>query len=139
MKNQPIFSCWIGNQELDFPESFHSTLLSGQELAVSIFAQSIYFLDKSNQWNLKFSPSCLLEENSPNFFVLYWKKGVRFWWNFPQLLTVRTGTCCVNFLLSQIIFLTKANYEIWNFDLFICSKKIQPFFFFFLAELGTRV
>ena len=80
------FLCWIGNQ--------------GQETAVSIFCSGNFLLDKSNQWNLKFWPSYLLEEYSPNFFMLKWGPGFRFFWNFPQLFTVRTGNCCVNFLLS---------------------------------------
>ena len=101
------------NQELDFAETFHSPLLSGEEIALSIFcwsnfsfrrnqpikfeiltfsparkplcqffAQAIYLLDKTNQWNSKFWPFCLFKENSPNFFELNWKPGFRFCWNF---------------------------------------------------------
>ena len=36
-KIHSIFLCWIGNQGLDFTETFHSTLLSEQEIAGSIF------------------------------------------------------------------------------------------------------
>ena len=75
-----------------------------RKLLCQFFAQVIYLLEKTNPWNLKFSPSRLVKKNSPSFFVLNWKAGVRFCWNFSQLFTVRTRTCCVNFLLSQFIF-----------------------------------
>ena len=39
-----------------------------RKLLCQFFAQAIYLLDKSNQWNLKFWPSHLLKENSLNFF-----------------------------------------------------------------------
>ena len=39
-----------------------------RKLLCQVFAQAIYLLNKTNQWNSKFWPSCLLEGNSPNFF-----------------------------------------------------------------------
>ena len=72
-----------------------------RKLLCQFFAQAIYLLDKTNQWNLKFWPSRLLKENSINFFVLNWKPGIRFCWNFSD--------------------------KIWNFGLLACSKEIHTF------------
>ena len=50
-----------------------STALHCQErkLLCQSFAQAIYLLEKTNRWNLTFWSSHLLEESSPNFFMLY--------------------------------------------------------------------
>ena len=107
-----------------------------RKLLCQFFTQVIHLLEKTKQWNLKFWSSCLLEENSLNIFMLKWEPGFRFWWNFPQLSTVRTGNCCVIFLLSQFIFYTKPTNEIWNFDLLTCSKKIHPNFLCWIGNQG---
>ena len=55
--------CWIGNQGLDFAETLHSFLLSGQETDVSIFSSSNFPV----RWNQpkKFKIST---------FLLVWRK-----------------------------------------------------------------
>ena len=129
--------CWIGNQELDFPETFRSTLLSGQELGVSIFSLSIYLLEKRNQWNLKFWSSCLLEENSLNFFMLNWESGFRFYWNFPQHYCQNRKLLC-QFFAQSIYFLDKSNQ--WNLKFWSACllKENSPNFFILNLEADFR-
>ena len=100
---------------------FTAIYCQDRNLLCQFFVQAIFLLDKTNRWNLKFWPSRRLEETSPKLFVLNWKPGFRFWWNFPQLFTVRTGNFCINFLHRQFIFQTKTtdeNLKFWPSHLF---------------------
>ena len=76
---------------------------------------------------MKFWPSCLLKENSPNFFVLKWKPGFRFCWKFSWLFSVRKVNCSLNFLPKKFIFYIKLTNKIWNFGLLACWKEIHRF------------
>ena len=87
--------CW------NFPKAF--TCLD-RKLLSKFSAQALYLLEKTNWWNLKFWPSCLLKEISQFFGRPNWKPRFRFCWNFPQTFTVWSGNGCLNFLLRQFIF-----------------------------------
>ena len=95
---------WIGNHNSDFAETFHSPSLSGEETAVSILCSGNLSFRENEPMKFEiliFSPA---RRKFTQFFMLYWKPGFRFCWNFPQLFTVRTGSRFVNFLLWQFFF-----------------------------------
>ena len=96
---------WAKNWHSSFPSWQWRTLKGFSKiwvvLSFSGFPKMMKFLWADEL--VEISPSSL-KEILPFFGRLNWKPGVRFCWNFPQPFTVRTGTCCVTFLLRQFLF-----------------------------------
>ena len=76
---------------------------------------------------MKCWPPHMLKENLPSFFVLSWKPGFRFCWNFSKTFRVRTVNWSLRFLHKKFIFYKKPANKIWNFGLLACLKEIHTF------------
>ena len=80
------------------------------------FAPSIYLLDKTNRWNLKICPSCLLEEISPNFWGAELETRSQFFTKLSMVLQCHKFKLLPQFLVEPMYLLDKKPHKIWNFE-----------------------
>ena len=116
LKKTQFFFFFLGGTKLEtrsqfFPKLSMALQCQNTKLLCQFFNQAIYQLAKTNLWNLKFRPSCLLQEVSAFLGRLNWKPRFRFCWGFSQPFTIWTEDCCAKFFPQAISLLDETKWR----------------------------